>query len=100
MRTVTVAELKDHLSRYLQEVIRGEEVIIRNRKKPVAKIIPFPAEGDPDTDEERLVAEGKISIPSKEMNSKFWNRFWAEPGAKLSPKKAAQSVVDDRHEDR
>ena len=98
MKSVTVARLKDHLSRYLQEVTRGEEVIIRNRNKPIARIVPISSEENPDRDEERLVAEGKLSLPSKEMNRTFWKHFWTSPGAKVSLKKAAQSVVDDRNE--
>src|SRR5438128_2719649 len=98
MKTVTIARLKDHLSEYLQEVNRGEEIIIRNRKKPVAMIIRFP--GKDDSEEQQLVAEGKLRVPLSEMNSNFWKEFWKVPGAKVALKKAAESVVKTRDENK
>jgi prevent-host-death family protein len=38
--TVTVHQAKTHLSRLLQQVERGEEVILCRGKQPVAKIVP------------------------------------------------------------
>ncbi|MGH9836563.1 MAG: type II toxin-antitoxin system Phd/YefM family antitoxin [Blastocatellia bacterium] len=46
MRSVTVKELKDDVGRYLDEVLAGEEVVIKDRNKPVAKILPFSANGE------------------------------------------------------
>ena len=44
MRTVNVAELKNQLSKYLRFAKGGEEIVIRDRNLPVAKLVPFPAE--------------------------------------------------------
>lgn len=41
MKTAAVAELKASLSKYLAKVKGGEEVLITERGKPVAKIIPL-----------------------------------------------------------
>jgi len=38
MATVSVSELKAHLSRYLREVRRGGEVQVLDRGKPVARL--------------------------------------------------------------
>jgi antitoxin (DNA-binding transcriptional repressor) of toxin-antitoxin stability system len=38
MRSVNVAELKNRLSKYLSFAKGGEEVVIRDRKLPVAKL--------------------------------------------------------------
>ena len=51
MRSVNVAELKDQLSKYLTFAKAGEEVVIRDRNLPVAKLVPFSAEG---ADEQEL----------------------------------------------
>ena len=59
MRTVNVAKLKDQLSKYLSFAKSGEEVVIRDRNLPVAKLVPFPAEGA-DAEELKLVAAGKL----------------------------------------
>lgn len=38
--TVTVHQAKTHLSRLLQQVERGEEVVVCRGKLPIAKIVP------------------------------------------------------------
>jgi len=45
MRSVNVAELKNRLSKYLTFAKGGEEVVIRDRNLPVAKLVPFSGEG-------------------------------------------------------
>jgi prevent-host-death family protein len=40
MSTVTLAEAKTHLSRLLDQVEAGEEVVITRRGKPIARISP------------------------------------------------------------
>lgn len=57
--TVNVHEAKTHLSKLLQQVITGEEVIIAKAGKPIAKLIPFvekPIKRIPGT------AKGKIWV--------------------------------------
>jgi prevent-host-death family protein len=44
MRTVNIGELKNQLSAYLQYVRNGEEVIVRDRNTPVARILPIHAD--------------------------------------------------------
>ena len=44
MRSVNVAELKNKLSKYLTFAKSGEEIVIRDRNLPVAKLVPFSAE--------------------------------------------------------
>jgi prevent-host-death family protein len=48
MRSVNVAELKDKLSKYLGFAKEGEEVVIRDRNLPVAKLVPFRPENAPN----------------------------------------------------
>ncbi len=40
MKTVNIREAKTHLSRLLEQVAAGEEVIIAKAGKPVARLIP------------------------------------------------------------
>jgi prevent-host-death family protein len=44
-QTVNVHEAKTNLSRLLERVRRGEEVIIAKAGKPVAKLVPVPEAG-------------------------------------------------------
>lgn len=41
MKTVKIAELKNHLSRYLDHVRSGESVLVLDRDQPVARIVPL-----------------------------------------------------------
>lgn len=43
MVIVTIHEAKTHLSKLIQRVLTGEEIIVAKGKKPVAKIVPIPA---------------------------------------------------------
>ena len=47
MKRVKIAELKDQLSRYLREVERGAEVEVTDRNRPIARIVPIPADEGP-----------------------------------------------------
>ena len=39
--TVTIAELRAHLSAYLRSVRAGGEIIIKDRDTPVARLVPY-----------------------------------------------------------
>ena len=41
MKTVNIHEAKTHLSRLLERVADGEEIIIARAGKPVAKLVPL-----------------------------------------------------------
>ncbi len=43
MKAVKIAELKDHLSEHLRAVERGSEVVVTDRNRPIARIIPIGA---------------------------------------------------------
>lgn len=43
MKIANVAEFKNHLSEYLAAVQNGEELEIRKRNVPLARVVPVPA---------------------------------------------------------
>ncbi len=60
METVGIRELKQNLSKYIKKTRQGEKVIITDRKKAVAVLLPFAKE---ETEIEKLTAlvkEGSI----------------------------------------
>jgi len=63
MASVQIAELKNNLSAYLRKVRTGEEVIICDRKSPIAKIVPL-SPVDFDLEEQELIAQG-LMLPAK-----------------------------------
>jgi len=95
MRSVNVAELKDKLSKYLTFAKGGEEVVIRDRNLPVAKLVPFAAEGA-DEQELKLVAAGKMRLPNARLNVKRLSKI---PTGSVVGNKAIQAVAIDREEE-
>lgn len=47
MKTVNIHEAKTHLSRLIEDVATGEEVIIARNGKPVARLLPIPPRSRP-----------------------------------------------------
>ena len=53
---VGVRELRNNLSRYLDRVREGEEVVVTDRGRAIARVLPMTGERVLD----RLIAEGKV----------------------------------------
>ena len=94
MRSVNVAELKNRLSKYLTFAKAGEEVVIRDRNLPVAKLVPFLAEGA-DDQELKLVAAGKLRLPETRLDIKQLLKI---PTGSVAENNAVQALVADREE--
>lgn len=63
MKTIGVRELRQHASRYLEEVAAGESIEITDRGHPVARLVPIT--GDPWED---LIAAGEVVTAARPMN--------------------------------
>ncbi|MFI5118317.1 MAG: type II toxin-antitoxin system Phd/YefM family antitoxin [Terriglobales bacterium] len=97
MKTVNVAELKNRLSTYLQLVRDGEEVIVKDRNTPVARILPYG--GSAMTEEEKeLVASGAMKLPPR--GGVNWKKFWQMPAPNLGAERALRAVLEEREEGR
>jgi antitoxin (DNA-binding transcriptional repressor) of toxin-antitoxin stability system len=96
MRSVNVAKLKDQLSWYLSLAKGGEEIVIRDRTLPVAKLVPFSAEGA-DDQELTLVAAGKLKLPRVQLNVKDLLKIRT---GTVEGNKAIQAIVAEREDDR
>lgn len=88
MRSVSIAEVKNRLSAYLDLVRQGEEVLVRDRKRPIAKIVPLSA-GDWQADEEALIAAGLMRPPDEDPTAAFWTAFWKMPAPRVSARRLA-----------
>ena len=47
MQITNISEAKANLSRLIEKVLKGEEVIIGKAGKPVAKLVPYDLESNP-----------------------------------------------------
>jgi antitoxin (DNA-binding transcriptional repressor) of toxin-antitoxin stability system len=86
--TVNIAELKDQLSSFLPRVRAGEELVVRDRNLPIAKIVPLHGK-DVDPEELSLVASGHMTLPRQHLDHK---RFWAIGGRMKKSSKIANAI--------
>jgi len=70
-QTVNIADLKNNLSAYLEQVKNGAELIVKDRNHPVARLVPLLAGQVPDAEETALVAGGLMRLPVKEKSDDF-----------------------------
>ena len=94
MRSVNVAELKNQLSKYLSFVKSGEEVVIRDRNLPVAKLVPFSAE-EAQEEELLLVATGKMRLPKTPVKL---DELLKIPTGTVPGREGTQALLDERAE--
>jgi prevent-host-death family protein len=80
MRTVNISDLKARLSAHIQYVRDGEELLVCDRNKPVARIVPCSASDQPER-ERRLIARGILTPPLKKQSSPI---SWPEPPGNVS----------------
>jgi len=72
MKTAAVSELKARLSEYLNQVKAGMEVLITDRGKPVARLVPLSRSKDLKESLVRMEKEGLIRIGSGKLPKTFW----------------------------
>ena len=95
MKSVNIAQLKDGLSGYLNEVKAGEEILVRDRSQPVARIVPLARSQDDDDELLALAAQGKLRLGEGSLEESFW-----EMPAPRVPAAALRRAIDqERDED-
>lgn len=74
MKTAAISKLKASLSEYLLKVKAGEEVIVTDRGKPIAKIIPI-KRSEMEISPHLLILEraGLVKIGTGKIPDSFWN---------------------------
>ena len=97
MRTAGIAELKASLSETLARVKAGEEILITEHGRPIARIVPL-SPADPHAATEELVRAGLLRVPKHGggIGKDFWSLPWPEDPEGL----VLQGLLEDRREDR
>lgn len=72
MKSVNIAELKNRLSVYLNDVKAGEEILVRDRNRPVARIVPLARSRDEDEELLALASQGKVRLGEGVLEESFW----------------------------
>jgi len=91
MNSAGIKEIKNNLSRYLSRVKSGEEILITERGKPIARIVK---EGEGNTSIRSalspLIQKGLVVMPSQGMNCV------SPPKIKTDGKCASDMVIEGR----
>jgi prevent-host-death family protein len=96
-----VAQLKARLSEYLLRVKAGEEVLVTERGRPVARLVPVNAGHVPDDEAElarlrEMEREGLVRLGPGRLPEEFFEKERpADPGGLLR-----EAVLEEREEGR
>jgi prevent-host-death family protein len=71
MRAIGIAELKASLSETLARVKAGEEIVVTEHSRPIAKILPLWA-STPAAATDDLVRSGLLRVPERKLDEAFW----------------------------
>lgn len=97
MKSRQVSELKATLSECLAKVKAGEELIVMERGKPIAKLVPMPQHGDTESAQlADLVHAGLVRSGSGKLPAGFWRL----PRPKDRKGRALQALLSERAESR
>lgn len=93
MKTATISRLKASLSEYLDRVRAGEELVVTDRGRPVAKIVPL---GRDDLDMPahllQLERQGAVRIGAGKLPEGFLER----PCPKDSEGRGLKALLEER----
>lgn len=93
MQTVNIADLKNNLSAWLERVRNGEELIVKDRNTPIARVLPLTPGEDLDAEESSLIAAGLMRPPLGEISSEFLD--YPAPEVSLENVRAAMRAERD-----
>ena len=73
MKTTTVSKLKASLSEYLRQVKAGEEVLVTERGRPIARLTPTVGSKMLPEQLVEMEKQGLIQLGSGKLPKNFWN---------------------------
>ncbi len=74
MKRASIAELKAKLSEYVARAKAGEDVIITDRGRPVARLVPLTGDAAAEARAAELVRGGLARAPRKRLRADFSRR--------------------------
>jgi len=95
MQTAAIAKLKAGLSGYLESVRAGEQVVVTDRGRPIALIVPIDPNISEDQRRAELVAKGLVRPARGPITADLFEGA-AVPG--LTSERALQAVREGRED--
>jgi len=74
MTRVSISDLKARLSAFIDIVRNGDEVLVTDRGRPVARLVPVRGDEQADGQREQLIRSGRLRAPSAMLAPDFWTR--------------------------
>jgi prevent-host-death family protein len=74
IKTTSISALKARLSAYLDIVRRGEEVLVTDRGRPIARLAPVSTARSVEGRREELIRTGRLRAPRAKLPRDFWDR--------------------------
>jgi prevent-host-death family protein len=74
IRTTSVSELKARLSAFLDIVRQGNEVLVTDRGRPIARLAPVTGMQQEEGRRELLLRTGRLRAPQGSLPKDFWTR--------------------------
>jgi prevent-host-death family protein len=96
MKIAAVSKLKAYLSEYLNQVKAGNEVLITDRGKPVARLVPISRTKPAKESMTRMEKQGLIKLGSGRLPKDFWSTPRAEDPQGL----VLKALLQEREEGR
>jgi prevent-host-death family protein len=93
VKIAAVSIFKAYLREYLNQVKAGNEVVITDRGKPVARLVPISRANAPGESLTRMEKQGLIKIGSGRLPKKFWTLPRAEDTKGL----VLKALLDERN---
>lgn len=96
MKTAAITELKAKLSQYIDQVKAGAEVLITDRGRPVARLVPISTAGRPREFLRRMEKQGILRLGSGKLPKGFWSLKRPPDPQNL----VRQALLDEREQGR
>ena len=74
IKTASISELKAKLSAFLDVVRQGNEVLVTDRGRPIARLAPVKGGRFEDSRRDLLLRTGRLRLPARALPKDFWDR--------------------------
>lgn len=78
IKTVSISELKAKLSAFLDIIKQGDEVLVTDRGRLIARLGPITGERSEEGRRDLLLRTGRLRPPRDRLPADFWDRARAE----------------------
>lgn len=98
MKSVSVSKLKASLSQYLAAVKAGEEVLVTERRKPIARLVPVTLPLDDRQRLAEMARQGRIRLAERPLTSERLHEIWKMPMPEDPEGLVLKGLLEEREE--